>query len=113
MQFYEMSTRLLGDTVGRVNDNLTSVVLAASAITLMLGYVSKLLLKQHCEKDEVSRTDLETQWMMMHFKCLCVIMRLFICRNILLTFPPASPSWVMLLHLVKVPLSFWKMHMKK
>ncbi|XP_040045111.1 lanosterol 14-alpha demethylase [Gasterosteus aculeatus] len=44
--FYEMSSKLLGDTVGKMSDNLTSVVLAASVITLTLGYVSKVLLKQ-------------------------------------------------------------------
>ncbi|XP_003969409.2 lanosterol 14-alpha demethylase [Takifugu rubripes] len=43
---YEMSSKLIGDTVGRVHDNLTTVVLAASFITLSLGYVSKLLLRQ-------------------------------------------------------------------
>ena len=48
-----MSTKLLGDTVGKVNDNLTSVLLAASFITLTVGYVSKLLLKESANKDEV------------------------------------------------------------
>ncbi|XP_029023796.1 lanosterol 14-alpha demethylase [Betta splendens] len=43
---YQLSTKLLGDTIGRMNDNLTSIVLAASAITLALGYVSKVMLKQ-------------------------------------------------------------------
>ncbi len=54
LQIYELSSKLLRDTVGRVNDNLTSVVLAASAITLLLGYISKLLLKQSAVKDLVS-----------------------------------------------------------
>uniref|UniRef100_A0A8P4KMW7 Lanosterol 14-alpha demethylase n=1 Tax=Dicentrarchus labrax TaxID=13489 RepID=A0A8P4KMW7_DICLA len=52
MHLYEMSSRLLGVTVGKVNDNLTSVVLAASVITLTLGYFSKLLLKQSSDKDQ-------------------------------------------------------------
>lgn len=51
---YEMSSKLIGDTVGRVHDNLTTVVLAASFITLSLGYVSKLLLSQSFVKDAVS-----------------------------------------------------------
>nr|XP_019957477.1 PREDICTED: lanosterol 14-alpha demethylase [Paralichthys olivaceus] len=46
MHLYQLSSKLLGDTVGKVNENLTSVVLAASVITLTLGYVSKLLLRQ-------------------------------------------------------------------
>lgn len=49
-----MSSKLIGDTVGRVHDNLTTVVLAASFITLCLGYISKLLLSQSCDKDAVS-----------------------------------------------------------
>ena len=52
-QFYQMSSKLLGDTVGKMNDNLTSVVLAASVITLVLGYVSKILLRQSSDKDLV------------------------------------------------------------
>lgn len=51
---YEMSSKLIGDAVGRVHDNLTTVVLAASFITLSLGYVSKLLLSQSLVKDAVS-----------------------------------------------------------
>lgn len=51
---YEMSSKLIGDTVGSVHDNLTTVVLAASFITLSLGYVSKLLLSQSFVKDAVS-----------------------------------------------------------
>lgn len=50
MHLYEMSSKLIGDTV----DNLTTVVLAASFITLSLGYISKLLLSQLCVKDAVS-----------------------------------------------------------
>uniref|UniRef100_A0A667WQ04 Lanosterol 14-alpha demethylase n=1 Tax=Myripristis murdjan TaxID=586833 RepID=A0A667WQ04_9TELE len=46
MHLYQISSKLLGDTVGKMNDNLTSVVLAASVITLTLGYMSKVLLKQ-------------------------------------------------------------------
>uniref|UniRef100_A0AAQ5X9V8 Lanosterol 14-alpha demethylase n=1 Tax=Amphiprion ocellaris TaxID=80972 RepID=A0AAQ5X9V8_AMPOC len=52
MQFYQIGSKLLGDTVGRMNDNLTSVVLAASVITLTLAYISKLLLRQTPDKDE-------------------------------------------------------------
>lgn len=55
MHLYEMSSKLLGDTVGTVNDNLTSVVLAASVITLTLGYMSKMLLKQSSDSDLVSQ----------------------------------------------------------
>uniref|UniRef100_A0A672Z7N2 Lanosterol 14-alpha demethylase n=1 Tax=Sphaeramia orbicularis TaxID=375764 RepID=A0A672Z7N2_9TELE len=51
MHLYQISSRLLGDTVEKMNDNLTCVVLAASVITLTLGYVSKILLKQTSEKD--------------------------------------------------------------
>lgn len=54
MHLYEMSSKLLGDTVGKVNENLTSVVLAASLTTLILGYISKLLLSQSCDTDAVS-----------------------------------------------------------
>uniref|UniRef100_A0A665TQ23 Lanosterol 14-alpha demethylase n=1 Tax=Echeneis naucrates TaxID=173247 RepID=A0A665TQ23_ECHNA len=50
MHLYQLSSRLLGDTVGKMSDNLTSVVLAASAITLTLGYVSKMLLRQSSGK---------------------------------------------------------------
>lgn len=50
MHLFEMSSKLIGDTV----DNLTTVVLAASFITLSLGYFSKLLLSQPCVKDAVS-----------------------------------------------------------
>lgn len=52
MHLYQMSSKLLGDTV---KDNLTSVVLAASFITLTLGYVSKLLLKQSSDPNLVSK----------------------------------------------------------
>lgn len=55
MHLYQLSSRLLEETVGIVNDNLTSVVLAASAITLTLGYIFKILLKQSTQdKDLVS-----------------------------------------------------------
>lgn len=54
MHLYELSSRLLVDTVDKVNENLTSVVLAASLITLILGYVSKQRLGQSCDKDAVS-----------------------------------------------------------
>lgn len=50
-QFYHMSAKLLGDTVGKMNENLTSLVLAASVFTLTLGYVSKRLLKESADKD--------------------------------------------------------------
>uniref|UniRef100_A0A8C5DKM1 Lanosterol 14-alpha demethylase n=1 Tax=Gouania willdenowi TaxID=441366 RepID=A0A8C5DKM1_GOUWI len=49
---YQMSSKLLVDTVGKVNDNLTSVFLAASVITLTLGYISKLLLRHDTDKDQ-------------------------------------------------------------
>ncbi|KAF3833986.1 hypothetical protein F7725_025190 [Dissostichus mawsoni] len=51
VQFYEMGSRLFGDTVGKVSDNLTSVVLAASVITLALGYITKMLLKESPDSD--------------------------------------------------------------
>lgn len=54
MHLYQLSSKLLVDTVGKVNDNLTSVLLAASVITLTLGYISKTLLKQTPDKDLVS-----------------------------------------------------------
>lgn len=54
MHLYEVSSKLLGDTVENLNDNLTSVLLAASVITLTLGYVTKMLLKQSSDKDLVS-----------------------------------------------------------
>ncbi|CAL8396854.1 unnamed protein product [Gadus morhua 'NCC'] len=37
---------LFGDTVGKMSDNLTSVFLAVSVITLALGYLSKMMLQQ-------------------------------------------------------------------
>lgn len=46
MHLYQVSSMLLEKTVGKVSDNLTSVVLAASVITLTLGYISKIVLKQ-------------------------------------------------------------------
>lgn len=54
MHLYELSSRLLVDTVDKVNEHLTSVVLAASVVTLFLGYVSKQRLGQPCDKDAVS-----------------------------------------------------------
>lgn len=54
MHIYQMSAKLLGDTMGKMNENLTSVVLAASVFTLTLGYISKLLLKQSTDVDVVS-----------------------------------------------------------
>ncbi|XP_061787403.1 lanosterol 14-alpha demethylase [Nerophis lumbriciformis] len=52
MYFYHMSSKLLVDTVGKMNDNITSGVLAASVITLTLGYLySKVLRRQTCHKD--------------------------------------------------------------
>lgn len=54
MHIYQMSAKLLGDTMGKMNENLTSVVLAASVFTLTLGYISKLLLKQSTDEDAVS-----------------------------------------------------------
>lgn len=61
VHLYEMSSRLLGDTVDKVNENLTSVFLAASLITLVLGYVSKLRLSQTCDKDAVSESSAKNQ----------------------------------------------------
>lgn len=54
IHLYELSSKLFGDTVGKMSDNLTSVVLAASVITLTLGYMSKVLLKQSSDSDLVS-----------------------------------------------------------
>ena len=54
LHLYEMSSKLLGVTVGKMHDNLTSVMLAASVFTLTVGYISKLLLKQSSEKGQVS-----------------------------------------------------------
>lgn len=54
LHLYEMSSKLFGETVGIVHDNLTSVVLAASLVTLIIGYVSKVLLKQSPDSDKVS-----------------------------------------------------------
>lgn len=36
---------LFGDSAGKLSDNLTSVFLVASVITLALGYLSKMLLQ--------------------------------------------------------------------
>ncbi|NP_001296930.1 lanosterol 14-alpha demethylase [Fundulus heteroclitus] len=49
--FYNMGTKLLVDTVSKMNENLTSLVLAASVFTLTVGYVSKRLLQQSADKD--------------------------------------------------------------
>lgn len=49
----ELSSRLLLDTVDKVNENLTSVVLAASLVTLILGYASKQRLSQSDDKEAV------------------------------------------------------------
>lgn len=46
MHLYQVSSMLIENTVGKMSDNLTSVVLAVSVITLTLGYISKLVLKQ-------------------------------------------------------------------
>uniref|UniRef100_A0A7N6AFD2 Lanosterol 14-alpha demethylase n=1 Tax=Anabas testudineus TaxID=64144 RepID=A0A7N6AFD2_ANATE len=53
MHLYQLSGKLLGDTVGKVNDNLTSAVLAASAIALALGYLSKVLLRQSSQDTDL------------------------------------------------------------
>ena len=37
---------LFGDTAGKMSDNLTSVFLAVSVVTLALGYLSKTMLQQ-------------------------------------------------------------------
>uniref|UniRef100_A0A8C7VAN3 Lanosterol 14-alpha demethylase n=1 Tax=Oncorhynchus mykiss TaxID=8022 RepID=A0A8C7VAN3_ONCMY len=42
MHLYQVSSMLIENTVGKMSDNLTSVVLAVSVITLTLGYISKL-----------------------------------------------------------------------
>lgn len=68
MHLYELSSRLLVDTVDKVNENLTSVVLAASLITLILGYVSKQRLGQSCDKDSVS----ELKGGENKIRCLCL-----------------------------------------
>uniref|UniRef100_A0A8C6PP64 Lanosterol 14-alpha demethylase n=1 Tax=Nothobranchius furzeri TaxID=105023 RepID=A0A8C6PP64_NOTFU len=52
MHFYQLSTKLLGDTVSKMNENLTSVVLVASFFTLTVGYVSKRLLKESSHRDK-------------------------------------------------------------
>lgn len=41
-----MGTKLLGDTVGELQDSLTSVILAGLFFTLTVGYVSKRLLTE-------------------------------------------------------------------
>jgi hypothetical protein len=46
MHLYQVSSMLLENTVGKISDNVTSVVLAVFVITLTLGYISKLVLKQ-------------------------------------------------------------------
>lgn len=53
MQFYQMSSKLLRDTVGELNDSLTSVVLAGLFFTLTVGYVSKRLLRESSDKNLV------------------------------------------------------------
>lgn len=53
MHLLELSSRLLLDTVDKVNENLTSVVLAASLVTLILGYASKQRLSQSDDKEAV------------------------------------------------------------
>ncbi|KAM8884777.1 lanosterol 14-alpha demethylase [Synchiropus picturatus] len=49
MHLYHMSTQFLEDTVGKME--LSFVVLAASAVTLFLGYMTKLLLQPPPDKD--------------------------------------------------------------
>ncbi|XP_077363808.1 lanosterol 14-alpha demethylase isoform X3 [Festucalex cinctus] len=52
MHLYQMSTKLLEDTVGKMNDNLTSLFLAVSVVTLTLGYFySKILPRQTSDKN--------------------------------------------------------------
>lgn len=46
MHLYQVSSMLLQNTFGKLSDNVTSVVLAVFVITLTLGYISKLVLKQ-------------------------------------------------------------------
>lgn len=58
MHLYLVSSALIETTVGKISENLTSVVLAASVITLALGYISKVLIKQSCDKDLVSQSSL-------------------------------------------------------
>uniref|UniRef100_A0A8C8MFR0 Lanosterol 14-alpha demethylase n=1 Tax=Oncorhynchus tshawytscha TaxID=74940 RepID=A0A8C8MFR0_ONCTS len=52
MHLYQVSSMLIENTVGKMSDNLTSVVLAVSVITLTLGYISKLVLKQSQSSSE-------------------------------------------------------------
>lgn len=51
-----MSTKLLGDTVGELNDSLTSVILAGLFFTLTVGYVSKRLLKEASDDNLVMQS---------------------------------------------------------
>lgn len=84
MHLYQMSTKLLGDTVGKMNDNLTSLVLAASAVMLTFGYFySKILLRQTSDKNAVSclKVNETVTW---------IQMRLFSPQ----TYPPYIPSSV-------------------
>lgn len=53
MHLYQISSKLLGDTVGNIHDNLTSVVLVVSVVTLTLGYLSKTLLTPPPDRDAV------------------------------------------------------------
>lgn len=88
MHLYQMSTKLLGDTVGKMNDNLTSIVLAASVITLTLGYVSKMLLKQSSDKDLVSSHENEKMITEMQQLVLIVCCVFYFFQK----YPPYIPS---------------------
>ncbi|MED6273438.1 hypothetical protein CHARACLAT_006372 [Characodon lateralis] len=48
---YQTTTQLFGVTVGKMNENFTSLVLAASVFTLTVGYFSKRLLKESADRD--------------------------------------------------------------
>lgn len=115
MHLYQLSGKLLGDTVGKVNDNLTSAVLAASAIALALGYLSKVLLRQSSQDTDLVSPCPKSN--VRHALSVYSHHSLFTCvsssRSTLHTSPPASPSWVMPLHLGKAPLNFLKMLMIK
>ncbi|XP_077599322.1 lanosterol 14-alpha demethylase [Stigmatopora nigra] len=51
MHLYQMSTRLLEDTVGKMNENLPSLILAVTTIILTMGYFySKILLRRTSDK---------------------------------------------------------------
>lgn len=56
IHIFEAGSSLIENTVGKMDSNLTSMVLVTSAFVLSLGYFSKLIFKhfQSCDKDVVS-----------------------------------------------------------